>query len=68
MVTQKIGFFEEDRTDKPLSFYAASKKANEVMAYSYSELYNIKSVCIRFFSIYGTMVGQIWQFTFFKTF
>ena len=52
--SKKSVFSEEDRTDKPLSFYAASKKANEVMAYSYSELYNIKSVCIRFFSIYGT--------------
>jgi len=50
---KKSVFLETDNTDQPLSFYAATKKSNEVMAYSYSKLYKIKSVCIRFFSVYG---------------
>jgi UDP-glucuronate 4-epimerase len=51
--SKKSAFSETDNTDKPLSFYAATKKSNEVMAYSYSKLYKIKTVCIRFFSVYG---------------
>ena len=44
---------EEFNTDSPLSFYSASKKANEMMAYSYSSMYKIPSTGIRFFSVYG---------------
>ena len=51
--SKKSAFSETDNTDQPLSFYAATKKSNEVMAYSYSKLYKIKSICIRFFSVYG---------------
>ena len=40
-------------TDKPLSFYAATKKSNEVMAYSYSNIYKIPITCLRFFTVYG---------------
>ncbi len=46
-------FKEEFCTDKPSSFYAATKKANEIMAYSYSSLYKIKLIGLRFFTAYG---------------
>jgi UDP-glucuronate 4-epimerase len=48
-----IPFSEEDKTDQPVSFYGATKKANEVMAYSYSHLYAIPSTGLRFFTVYG---------------
>lgn len=41
------------RTDQPLSLYAATKKSNELMAYSYSHLYDLPSTGLRFFSVYG---------------
>ena len=44
---------ENDNTDKPLSFYAATKKSNEVMAYSYSNLYKLPCTGLRFFTVYG---------------
>lgn len=44
---------EKNLTDKPLSFYAATKKCNEIMAYSYSEIYKLKCTAIRFFTVYG---------------
>ena len=44
---------ELQSTDKPLSFYAASKKTNEVMAYSYSYIYKIPTTGLRFFTVYG---------------
>ncbi|MDA9650992.1 NAD-dependent epimerase/dehydratase family protein [Candidatus Pelagibacter sp.] len=40
-------------TDKPLSFYAATKKSNEVMAHAYSNIYKIPITCLRFFTVYG---------------
>ena len=43
----------EDKTDKPISIYAASKKANELMAYSYSHLYGLNTTGLRFFTVYG---------------
>ncbi|MAO32547.1 MAG: hypothetical protein CL824_03480 [Crocinitomicaceae bacterium] len=46
-------FKEEFDTDKPSSFYAATKKANEIMAYSYSSLYKINIIGLRFFTAYG---------------
>ena len=49
----KLPFSERDRTDHPVSFYAASKKANEVMAQSYSHLYRLPVTGLRFFTIYG---------------
>lgn len=42
-----------DRVDHPISLYAATKKSNELMAYSYSHLYGIPSTGLRFFSVYG---------------
>jgi len=44
---------ESDRTDCPLSLYAATKKSNELMAHSYSELYGLETVGLRFFTVYG---------------
>ena len=49
----KAPFAEDDRTDQPVSFYAASKKANEVMAASYSHLYQLPATGLRFFTVYG---------------
>ena len=44
---------ENLNTDKPLSFYAATKKSNEVMAYSYSNIYKLPATALRFFTVYG---------------
>jgi UDP-glucuronate 4-epimerase len=49
----KIPFSEDDRTDEPVSLYAATKKANELMAYTYSHLYNLPTTGLRFFTVYG---------------
>lgn len=46
-------FRESDRTDAPLSFYAATKKANEAMAHSYSHLFGLPASGLRFFTVYG---------------
>ena len=46
---------EEHNTDRPLSFYAATKKCNEVMAFSYSNIYDIPITAMRFFTVYGPM-------------
>jgi len=50
---KKMPFSVEDRVDRPLSIYAASKKANELMAHSYSHLYGLKTTGLRFFTVYG---------------
>ena len=50
---QRIPYRESDKTDSPVSLYAATKKANELMAYSYAHLYGIPSTGIRFFTVYG---------------
>ena len=49
----KVPFSVDDRTDHPVSFYAATKKANELMAYSYSHLYRLPVTGLRFFTVYG---------------
>ena len=49
----KIPFSETDSVDNPISLYAATKKANELMAHCYSHLYGIQSVGLRFFTVYG---------------
>lgn len=49
----KRPFSVDDRTDHPISLYAATKKANELMAYSYSHLYRLPVTGLRFFTIYG---------------
>jgi len=49
----KIPFSEEDKTDSPISLYAATKKYNELAAHTYSELYDINTTGLRFFTVYG---------------
>lgn len=49
----KIPFSEEDRVDHPLSLYAATKRSNELMAYTYNHLYNLQTTGLRFFTVYG---------------
>jgi len=50
---KKMPFSVEDRVDNPMSIYAATKKAGEMMAFSYSHLYNIPTTGLRFFTVYG---------------
>jgi UDP-glucuronate 4-epimerase len=50
---KEIPFSEKHRTDHPVSLYAATKKANELLAYSYSHLYQIPTTGLRFFTVYG---------------
>lgn len=50
---KKIPYSTDDKTDTPFSLYAATKKSNELMAHSYSKLYNIPSTGLRFFTVYG---------------
>ncbi|MCI9143329.1 MAG: NAD-dependent epimerase/dehydratase family protein [Lachnospiraceae bacterium] len=50
---KKVPYSTEDRTDVPVSLYAATKKSNELMAYSYSGLYKIPATGLRFFTVYG---------------
>lgn len=52
---RKVPFSTEDQVDKPVSLYAATKKSNELMAYSYSKLYQIPLTGLRFFTVYGSM-------------
>lgn len=49
----KIPFAELDQVDNPVSLYAATKKANELMAHSYSHLYGMQTTGLRFFTVYG---------------
>jgi UDP-glucuronate 4-epimerase len=49
----EIPFKESDRTNKPVSLYGATKKAGEIIAHSYVELYKIPSTGLRFFTVYG---------------
>lgn len=51
----KIPFETTDQVDRPVSLYAATKKSNELMAYSYCKLYGIKATGLRFFTVYGPM-------------
>lgn len=48
-----IPYKESDTTDSPVSFYAATKKSNELMAHAYSELYGFEAIGLRFFTVYG---------------
>ncbi|MBR3607488.1 MAG: GDP-mannose 4,6-dehydratase [Lachnospiraceae bacterium] len=52
---EKIPFSTGDQVDQPVSLYAATKKSNELMAYSYSKLYKIPVTGLRFFTVYGPM-------------
>jgi UDP-glucuronate 4-epimerase len=50
---QKIPFAESDPVDEPVSLYAATKKSNELIAYSYHHLYGLQCTGLRFFTVYG---------------
>ena len=49
----KVPYSIDDKVDNPVSLYAATKKSNELLAHSYSKLYNIPSTGLRFFTVYG---------------
>lgn len=51
--TENTPFVESQNTDAPVSFYAATKKSNEVMAHAYASLYQMKITGLRFFTVYG---------------
>lgn len=50
---EKLPFSTSDNVDHPISLYAASKKSNELLAHSYSALYNLPTTGLRFFTVYG---------------
>ena len=50
---RKVPYSTDDKVDNPVSLYAATKKSNELLAHSYSKLYNIPSTGLRFFTVYG---------------
>jgi len=52
-LNKKMPFSENDHTDHPKSLYAASKKSNELMAHTYSDLFGIPTTGLRFFTVYG---------------
>ncbi|MDO6617619.1 NAD-dependent epimerase [Shewanella sp. 6_MG-2023] len=52
-MNEKMPFSTEDAVDHPVSLYAATKKANELMAHSYSHLYDLPTTGLRFFTVYG---------------
>ncbi|OBQ54098.1 NAD-dependent epimerase [Tamlana sp. s12] len=52
-LNKKIPFSTEDNVDQPISIYAATKKSNELMAYTYSHLYKLPTTGLRFFTVYG---------------
>lgn len=63
---EKQPFSEEDRVDTPVSLYAATKKANELMAHTYSHLYKFQTIGLRFFTVYGPWGRPdmaLWLFT-----
>ena len=62
----QLPFSESDPVDHPVSLYAATKKANELMAYTYSHLYDLQTVGLRFFTVYGPWGRPdmaMWMFT-----
>ena len=59
----KQPFSTSDRVDYPISLYAATKKSNELMAHTYSHLYNIPTTGLRFFAFMDHMVDLIWLIT-----
>ena len=50
---EKVPYSIEDKVDRPVSLYAATKKSNELLAHAYSKLYNIPTTGLRFFTVYG---------------
>jgi UDP-glucuronate 4-epimerase len=52
-INSKIPFSEDDKISKPISPYAATKAAGELLCHTFSHLYDIRTVCLRFFTVYG---------------
>jgi UDP-glucuronate 4-epimerase len=52
-LNESVPFSEDDNVDHPISLYAATKKSNELMAHTYSHLYNLSCTGLRFFTVYG---------------
>lgn len=52
-IRKKTPFSVDDNVDRPISLYAATKKSNELMAFTYSHLYKIPATGLRFFTVYG---------------
>ena len=50
---EKMPFSEDDRVDNPVSLYAATKKSNELMAHTYTHLFGLQTIGLRFFTVYG---------------
>ena len=50
---KKLPFEESDNVDHPISLYAATKKSNELIAHTYSHLFNLPTIGLRFFTVYG---------------
>jgi UDP-glucuronate 4-epimerase len=57
---KKMPFSVHHNVDHPMSLYAATKKANELMAHTYANLFNVPSTGLRFFTVYGPWGGPIW--------
>lgn len=63
---QKVPFCEADPVDHPVSYYAATKRANEVMAHSYAHLFSLPITALRYFTVYGPWGRPdmaVWKFT-----
>ncbi|MEO6655836.1 MAG: GDP-mannose 4,6-dehydratase [Pyrinomonadaceae bacterium] len=52
-INTKVPFAEDDRIQQPISPYAATKAAGELICHTYSHLYDIRTICLRFFTVYG---------------
>ncbi len=52
-MNEKVPFSEDDRVDFPVSLYAATKRSTELLAYTYSHLYNLPTTGLRLFTVYG---------------
>ena len=64
---KKVPFEVKDNVDHPISLYAATKKSNELMAYTYGHLYAFKTTGLRFFTVYGPGGDLIWLTTYLRT-
>ena len=58
---KNLPFDEFQKTDNQISFYAATKKTNEIMSHYYSHMYNLPVTMFRFFTVYGPWEGLIWH-------
>lgn len=62
-LNRKMPFSTDDSVDHPVSLYAATKKANELMAHTYSHLYSIPTTGLRFFTVYGPWGRRTWRYS-----